>query len=91
MARGDMEPHADILPGEGVSARWDDYLVELEVLGMKKVELIGRLSDTDLDRKIEKPTYLGHVDMGSLFLRGNIEHEVQHRGMVQLLLRMRYG
>jgi hypothetical protein len=74
-----------------VEARWDDYLVELEVLGLKKVEYLDGLSDADLDREIKNPFGSGHVDVGSLFLRGNIEHEVQHRGMVQLLLRLRYG
>jgi uncharacterized damage-inducible protein DinB len=91
VVKGEEEPHADIQPGEGDPARWDIYVSELEALGIVKVSFLSGLSDADLDSAVIKPEHLGRPDAGSLILRENLEHEVQHRGSVQLLLRLRYG
>lgn len=91
VVKGEEEPHADIQPGEGDPSRWDIYVSELEKLGVEKFSLLWGLSDTDLDRIVEKPENLGRPDVGSLVLRENLDHEIHHRGMIQLLLKLRYG
>jgi uncharacterized damage-inducible protein DinB len=91
VVKGEAEPHADIKPGEGDVKRWDDYLSELEKSGLEKAMFIRALSDGALDALVEKPEHLGRPDAGSLILRANLDHEVHHRGMIQLLLKLRYG
>jgi uncharacterized damage-inducible protein DinB len=88
--KGDPEPHADIQPGEGDPARWDAYLADLEASLEDKCHLMESSSDLDLDRPVEHPPHLGRFDAGFLFLRENLDHEIHHRGMVQLLLKLKY-
>jgi len=91
VVKGLAEPHADIQPGDGDVDLWDRYLSGLEDLGFEKSAFFRGLSDSDLDRKVTRPEHLGCPDAGSLILRENLDHEAQHRGMVQLLLKLRYG
>ena len=88
---GDAEPHADIHPGEGDIALWDSYMLVLEQSGLEKANYLRGLSSLDLDRIIEKPENLGRPDVGSLILRENLDHEIHHRRMVQLLLKLKYS
>lgn len=89
--RGEAAPRAVIHPEEGDPSCWNRYVAELEQLGLEKISFFRNLSDSDLDRLIEKPENLGGPDVGSLILRGNLDHEIHHRGMVQLLLKLKYG
>jgi uncharacterized damage-inducible protein DinB len=91
VVRGQLEPRAEIQPGEGNVTQWNAYISELEKLGAEKSSLLRGLLDSDLDRIVEKPENSDRPDVGSLILRGNLDHEIHHRGMVQLLLKLRYG
>lgn len=90
VARGQEEPEADIRPGDGDAGRWNEYLAELEALGVKKEVFLRGLSDADLDRKVDAPESVEGTDVGTLVLRHNLDHEVHHRGAVNLLLLLKY-
>ena len=89
--QGQPEPDADVKPGDGDSAKWDEYLKALEESGKRRAEFFRKLTDEQLDRIIETPENLGCPDVGLLILRRHIDHEIQHRGTIQLMLRLKYG
>ena len=89
--KGDPEPHADIRPGDGDPTSWDAYMAGMEVTLDEKCRLLEGATDGDLDHLVDKPAHLGRPEAGSVILRENLDHEIHHRGMVQLLLKLRYG
>lgn len=88
---GKPEPDADVKPGDGDVCKWDEYLAALEEIGKRKREFFRRFSDEQLENVIESHPRLGRVEKAMLILRENIEHEIQHRGSIQLMLRLKYG
>ena len=88
--QGLPEPDADVKPGDGDVGKWDEYLKALEEAGKRKADFFRNLSDEQLDQIVEKPENLGRPDVGLLILRRHIDHEIQHRGTVQLMLRLKY-
>ena len=89
--QGKPEPDADVKPGDGDAGKWDEYLKVLEEAGKRKAEFFRGLADDQLDHVVESPAHLEKPEAIMLILWENIEHEVQHRGSVQLMLRLKYG
>jgi uncharacterized damage-inducible protein DinB len=89
--QGQPEPNADVKPGDGDPAKWDEYFRALEESGKRKAEYFRGLSDDQLNRIIDSPAHLEKPEAAMLILRENIEHEIQHRGSIQLMLRLKYG
>jgi uncharacterized damage-inducible protein DinB len=89
--QGKPEPDANVKPGDGDAGKWDEYLKALEESGKRKAEFFRGLNDSQLDRIVEAPENLGRPNVGMLILGENLEHEIQHRGAIQLLLRLKYG
>jgi uncharacterized damage-inducible protein DinB len=88
--RGEPEPHADVRPGYGEVDRWEEYVGQLEALGREKEKALRSLTDQDLNRILDRPESVAGTDVGILFLRHNLDHEVHHRGAMNLLLLLRY-
>jgi uncharacterized damage-inducible protein DinB len=80
------EPDADVKPGDGDVQKWDQYMSALEEMGKRKVDFFEKMTDEQLDCVIELPGRLGKIEKAMLILRENLEHEIQHRGSVQVML-----
>jgi hypothetical protein len=62
-------------------------LDRLRVLGEKRREVISRLSNAALDTLVFDDRFGGEVSVWWVIVRGNFEHEAQHRGQVASYLR----
>jgi uncharacterized damage-inducible protein DinB len=79
-----------ISPGSANPAKWDALLSEFGRLGPERSRRIGELTQQDfLDRRFNLGTR-GEVSLAQLILRCNLDHEIHHRGAMQLALRLRY-
>ncbi len=89
---------AVISPGDVESEDWPCLLTELERSGQQVAEFIGGLSDADLNSIIDaglnsiiqESKGSGNTTRWWVIVRGSIDHEIQHRGQLQALLRLRY-
>ena len=89
---------AVISPGDVGSEDWSCLLAELERSGKQVAEFMGGLSDADLnsiidayfDSIIQESKGPGNTTQWWVIARGSIDHEIHHRGQLQILLRLRY-
>jgi len=63
-------------------------LRDLEELGAKRAQLIAGFSDEQLRERIEDQRFAGEVTVWWILVRGNIDHEIHHRGQISAYLRM---
>lgn len=63
-------------------------LERLRTLGDRRREVISRLSNAALDTLIHDNRFGGEVSVWWVIVRGNLEHEAQHRGQVTSYLRI---
>jgi len=54
-------------------------------------EFIDGLSDADLNSAIQESMESGDTTQWWAITRGLIDHEIHHRGQLQVLLRLKYG
>ena len=86
----DLEP----LTGRSGIARIDnrdDYLSLLESLenrGRQRSELIESLTETQLAEHIYDRRFGGEVAVWWIIVRGNLDHEIHHRGQIAVYLRV---
>jgi uncharacterized damage-inducible protein DinB len=72
-----------------ISSR-DEYLhllKTLEVTGEARIDVIKRLNDKDLTKQIYDDRFNGDVTVWWIIVRGNFDHEIQHRGQISAYLR----
>ena len=69
-------------------AEWDRLLAQLESAGRERSTLISRLRSTDLDRKMKDTRFGGEVTTWWVIVRGNLDHEIHHRGQLSTYLRL---
>ncbi|MDB5290147.1 MAG: hypothetical protein JWL69_1388 [Phycisphaerales bacterium] len=80
-----------IAPGDGDSSACTLLLEELVRLGVERSRRLSALSDQDFcDRRFDL-LERGVVNTFQLIVRCNLDHEIHHRGSLQLGLRLRYG
>jgi len=79
----DVEPH----PGTGARMDWDQGIAEFQRLGRERRRRIGRLIGTDL--AATAPGGIDGFTLWELTFRRTLDHEIHHRGGLQLMLR--YG
>ncbi len=73
-------------PGHGreLADGYDDVLSYFDRLHTESIEIFGRLTEEQLQRKCETP---GGIEISVWkWLRSMVEHEVHHRGQIYLML-----
>jgi len=63
-------------------------LRDLERSGAKRAQLIAGLSDEQLRERVDDRRFGGRVTIWWILVRGNVEHEIHHRGQITAYLRM---
>jgi uncharacterized damage-inducible protein DinB len=71
-----------------VREQYMQLLRELEQWGAKRSRLIAGFSDEQLRERVEDRRFGGEVTVWWIVVRGNIEHEIHHRGQIAAYLRM---
>lgn len=77
--------------GTGRVADHAEFLAVVErlrVLGEQRREIISRLSNAALDSLVFDDRFGGEVSVWWVIVRGNFEHEAQHRGQLASYLRL---
>jgi len=69
-------------------AEWERLLTQLESAGRERSTLISRLRSADLDRKMKDTRFGGEVTTWWVIVRGNLDHEIHHRGQLAAYLRI---
>jgi uncharacterized damage-inducible protein DinB len=78
-------------PGEGRVESRREYkrlLGELKKTGKLRSLLLNNLTDRDLMNSIFDDRYAGQVDVWWLIVRGNLDHEIHHRGQIAIYLKI---
>ncbi|MBI3466922.1 MAG: DinB family protein [Planctomycetes bacterium] len=88
---GTPKPRAVISPGDARASDWDLMLNRLVQLGREKAEFFGGLSDGQLHSRIVEPQVLGETTWWWMIVRANLDHEIHHRGALNLAIRLKYG
>lgn len=74
--------------GEVTRAGYLELLARLEETGRQRSELIAGLSPEELAAPIFDRRFGGEVTVWWVIVRGNLDHEVHHRGQLAVYLRM---
>ena len=61
-------------------------LAELEETGMARASLLETMSDSHLEQEIEDARFGGQTSVWWVIVRGNLDHEIHHRGEVAAYL-----
>jgi uncharacterized damage-inducible protein DinB len=80
-----------ISPGDADAQAWDALLREFIQLGTKRRDRIGTFNGHDFAQRQFDLGRRGLFSLSQLILRCNIDHEIHHRGALQLSLRLLYG
>lgn len=88
--RGGDASHAVIRPGDASPQEWSALLERFVELGRARTALVRSLTPARLAQSIVDPEVLGQTTVRFLILRGGLDHEIHHRGALQLMLRLRY-
>jgi len=75
------------IAGEPTRADYLDLLAELEETGRRRSGLIAGLSPAQLAEPIFDRRFGGEVTVWWVIVRGNLDHEVHHRGQIATYLR----
>jgi uncharacterized damage-inducible protein DinB len=81
--------HAQAEPGMKVivdRAEYDGLIRQLEESQAARRELIGGLSEEELERTVEDPKF-GKITVWWMVVRGNLDHEIHHRGQIAVYLK----
>lgn len=76
------------ITGEPSRAEYLDLLARLERTGRQRSDLIEGLSPEQLVEPIFDRRFGGEVTVWWVIVRGNLDHEVHHRGQIAVYLRM---
>jgi len=82
-----------ILPEEGSiencsKEQFNVLILELEECLERKIKLINSLDKEKMKSKIYDDRFNGEVSIEWIFLRGNLDHEIHHRGQIAVYLRV---
>jgi uncharacterized damage-inducible protein DinB len=76
------------IAGEVTRAGYLDLLARLEETGRQRSDLIADLTPEQLAEPIFDRRFGGEVTVWWVIVRGNLDHEVHHRGQIAVYLRM---
>jgi uncharacterized damage-inducible protein DinB len=89
---GNRIPAIEPSPGAADGLDWDTAIGEFQQLGLRREQCILRFTHEDLATVRFKGA---HGDEGlslwELLCRRSLDHEIHHRGELQLMLMLRYG
>jgi hypothetical protein len=88
--RGGDAAHTEVRPGDASPQEWPAQFDRFVELGRQRTVLIRSLTPARLAQPIVDPEVLGPTTVRFLILRGGLDHEIHHRGALQLMLRLRY-
>ena len=74
----------------GAGTDWAEYLALLDALvhtGAQRCALLESLTEDQLDEKIFDARFGGEVSLWWIIVRGNLDHEIHHRGQLATYLR----
>jgi uncharacterized damage-inducible protein DinB len=77
--------------GEGETSDHEEYTRLIEKLidsGKRRSMLIQKYSDDDMKREIHDSRFGGKVSIWWVIVRGNLDHEIHHRGQIAAYLRL---
>ena len=82
-----------ILPEEGSiencsREKFNDLISALEDSLKKKIKFFSSLDSKKMERKIYDDRYKDMVSIEWVILRGNLDHEIHHRGQIAVYLRV---
>lgn len=81
-------PKADIKPGDGKADEWDQYLRYWAKLATEKTQWLRNASEKDLYEDVYRA---GNESKWFVLMRKNLDHEIHHRGALQVMLRLKYN
>lgn len=90
LRKDEQIPSADIKPGDGKPENWAGYLSALESLGKEKAGLLKKMSEAELSKELDDWEAVGKISMWLILMRGNLDHEIHHRGSLQTMLNLKY-
>jgi uncharacterized damage-inducible protein DinB len=82
-----------ILPEKGSAdncnrEQFNALIARLEKSLQRKIEFFGSLSEDMMQKKIYDDRFDDEVSIEWIILRGNLDHEIHHRGQIAVYLRM---
>jgi uncharacterized damage-inducible protein DinB len=80
-----------ISPGAADPAKSDSLLAEFRRTGQERTRRISMLSDQEFSTRRFDLMNRGTVNLFQLISRCNFDHEIHHRGALQLAIRLRYA
>lgn len=72
----------------GSRFEYEDMIEELNELAEEKIVLIESMSEADLQKKMFDDRFDSEVTVEWILLRGNLDHEIHHRGQLAVYLRL---
>lgn len=88
---GGDEPPVMGAPETGEDVSWHEYqeaLANLEGTGDRRAAYLHGLTENDLSRTVFDRRFEGEVTVWWLIVRGNLDHEIHHRGQIAAYLRI---
>ncbi len=67
---------------------YEAILAELVASGERRARLLDELSEEELERRIVDRRFGGEVSVWWIVVRGNLDHEIHHRGQLAACLRV---
>lgn len=86
-------PSLEAIVGEAGQAlvetrdQYENLLERLEKLGRERANFIINLGEAKLDEMIYDERFGGEISIWWMIMRGNIDHEIHHRGQLSAYLR----
>ena len=81
-----------IAPHDADRIDWDAAVAELKSLGLERARRFSQFTEQDLTTiAFDDVRPDGRALLWQLVLRRNLDHEIHHRGELQLMLKLRYG
>ncbi len=68
--------------------QYESILKDLEHTGNQRATMLMRITDEDLARTISDDRFGREVSIWWLIVRGNLDHEIHHRGQIATYLRV---
>ena len=90
ISNGDIKPIRGSAGTKAVSSP-DEYaglLTKLEMTGRDRISLLTSLNDEKLHEMVFDSRYNGEVSIWWIIVRGNLDHEIHHRGQIATYLRI---